>query len=310
MTFSSLKKSAQEYRSVFFAEEFLPRRFRSKVETVSLAIIFIIAGIFLAGYFPDRALLLSGIFLLASIAFIKQRMLDSFCSSREREAQSVADFETLSIVWKTDEKDLLRGLILSDVGEHCLLRAGASHDALERYLSSPRSHISAEKFDEAALGMSPKFSLSSYVRIVASLDPAFVALLSSEKVTLEILAGAAFWVSEISVYERKKAYWWSIHNLSREFIHIDSTGTKEKHPESSAVLPALLLRAPDIEARDGVVFTYPVLLSVASRVDKTVIGTIAPQKAFEILYTLPPIAKSSGDRVVRVSHVEELFAQK
>lgn len=310
MTFSSLQKSAQKYRSVFFAEEFIPRKRRKTAEAFFALAIFVLSILFLSGIFGAEENYLIAAFILIAIMLIKLRMLEAFCSSNERIMRESADFNTLSIVRRSDPSDLLRSLILSDIGEISLLRAGASKESLETYLASDRVKVSAAQFDESSRPFSGILTLAEYVRLTISLDPAFVALLAADQVSLKDVEGAERWISESDTREKSRSSWWSGENLAADFDHLSLKCNIQEPVDPAAVLPALLLRVPALEERDKVFFTFPALLSLADRTSCCIIGTAAPQRAFEILYLLPSYAKSLGDTVIRPSHVKHFFGKE
>ena len=311
MTFSSLKKESRKLQSVFFIEGFIPRRVRRWIETLSAVFLIAISAGFLSDSLPSREPALMAGFFLLLMAFISMRMIDAFCLSRESgHDSSVADFETISIIGSTDEKDVIRGFILHDIGELCLLRCGASKESLERYLDSERKTVSGADFDKAASGLEAPVSLSAFASLVVSLDPAFEALLDSEGSSADIVSKAVAWVSIIASNERKAGAWWSREHLAEEFRHESAIGKNAEEARECGVLESLLQKAPKLEHHYRVFFTYPALVAVAHHTGSCVIGTIAPQKAYETLDDLCLAAVSSGEKMISRESAAALFAKR
>jgi len=229
---------------VIILESFLSHHFRHKLHSIAgffLALLVIVEVTaytlnyfdLLENYLRDVAIFLipkiAGLALIFAGIWITVFMLEAFFRSKyfkETEESTKVDYflhevdllslEVGRIMYcaKQHGGDITKGLFLSDIGKHILLRSGVGREDQEYFLNTRTSRPSyGIQIPVSKQGI--LFTLPDLAAMIFSKDTELKEFLFTRGIQVREFRGAAEWVWRENEESKRKERWWTRENLSK-----------------------------------------------------------------------------------------------
>lgn len=134
--------------------------------------------------------------------------------TRSHEKNDWIPFEVGSILYYSEEEDVTKGFIFSEIGDETLKRLGITENEIKEFLSKKKIVSFEDVFDGGGVGNIPN-TLSTYVNLIIKHDKEFDDFLFKKGVRLDEVVGALEWVVGREKAAISKERWWSKENLLR-----------------------------------------------------------------------------------------------
>jgi hypothetical protein len=206
MTGELIKKILDKIYPLLILEDIILHKHR-KTMIRFLLITNILLGILVFLDSSDKNLT-RGLFLVSIALSLFFVCLDAYFHSfysRSYEKNNWIPFEIGEILYYSDEKDITKGFIFSDIGDSTLRSLGIEEDEITDFLRD-KSILS---YEDVFAYQDPPTTLESYIDIIIKNDKKFGVFMKSKGINKEGLTNALEHQIDLEKTEMMKEVWWS-----------------------------------------------------------------------------------------------------
>lgn len=155
-----------------------------------------------------------GLFLISFSFFLTIFSLESYFYSFYKRSHDLPDmppFEVASILFYSDDEDITKGFLFSEIGDRTFKKLGITEDEIKEFLSNKDSRNFSKSFSKA-------FSvseLSDYTSLMFEEDIYLKDFLLKRGINLSDFTGAFEWAVEEENKKIEEEMWWSKNKLFR-----------------------------------------------------------------------------------------------
>lgn len=124
-------------------------------------------------------------------------------------------FEVGTILYYSEEEDITKGFIFSDIGDETLRRLGVTEGEIKEFLETKNLVRFEDIFENQNTGEEAPNTVTAYAALILKYDKQFDEFLFKKGVRLDEVAGALEWVVGRARQKIEKEMWWSKENLMR-----------------------------------------------------------------------------------------------
>ncbi len=220
MTFKELKKISRPHYYCLTLDKFFPKVFRvalRKGTALAALISFALSFDTLPFYFGKA----DGMFFLFIFIYLILSFLEFFYKSMMAEGLQVSineslinrnknlDYALSGILFTTDEIDVTKSLLESEIGAEILVRLAIPKESVKNFIYSERSPIMASSLDFE----SEFVNLSVYVDTIYKIDKSLSSFLSQNSINQKELKKTVSWIMKREERKRRQERFWSKENL-------------------------------------------------------------------------------------------------
>ncbi len=218
MTFPELKSKSDEYLGPIFLESILNFNHRRIVRNILLSLFLVLL---IATFFPKYVELYFSIYLvrisliLVAIVWIKFTMLEAMFYSFYFRKDKEIEFELANLINISDENDLTKSFLESEIVIFALLRCGLGRSDLKDFYTERDDLVKDIELEVVRQKNSKRTTFVDYANGILKTDRNLERYLSLKGVNKETFLGALDWALSNEYSFKKQFMWWSRDALVR-----------------------------------------------------------------------------------------------
>lgn len=210
LTFTELKNKATQVYPGALIDSYFDYDYRKLFRRVYFWILMVLFVIMVITDNTQIRGLFFVIFSLASVSVLLECFYLSYYFSK-----SDVDFDVAALAFFSDENDLTKSFVESNIGHSALLRLGISKKNIENFIESDRKKIHEGIFDIYENKETDYVGIKEYGHAIYKTDSDFAEFLQKYRIDEKTFIGSLAWVDYDEWYLRNIKRWWIRENLSR-----------------------------------------------------------------------------------------------
>ncbi len=230
ITFNELKNKANSVYPAVLLDKYTNNRSRKIVRTILMWVSFILLIMVMvscdfsrnylkipenySAWIFSHVSMLRGLFFVIFPFWLISYLFEAFYASYYFDETDI-DFDVARLAFLSDDRDLTKSFLKSEIGRCVLLRLGVGKKLISTFLSSSREKIKETNFQMPTDYYGDYISLVDYGQTIYEQDKDFAKFLGQLAITKKLFLGALTWVDNEDWRIRNNERWWIRANLAR-----------------------------------------------------------------------------------------------